>query len=99
MTLPCLSSPNDSEHYTGVQTLAAGDIIDFAVGPGGDFHCDTTMLDATISGDPAPVGGIAELPDVSGSSTSSYFPLAGLAAAALLALTAGGWYAGRWWGR
>jgi RHS repeat-associated protein len=42
--------PNDSEHYSGMQTLAAGDIIDFTVGFGdGNYYCDTTFLDATIS--------------------------------------------------
>jgi len=55
--------------------------------------CDTGVLDwtATLSA----VGGIAELPDVSGSSAANYIPLAGLAAAALVALTAGGWHARR----
>ena len=43
------------------------------------------------------VGGIAELPDVSGSAGRSYVAIAGLAAAALVALGAGGWYARRWW--
>ena len=42
-----------------------------------------------------PVGGIAELPDVSDSSGRNYMALAALAAAALVALTAGGWYARR----
>ena len=46
---------------------------------------------------PAAVGGIAELPNVSDSSSRSYIALAGLTAAALLALTAGAWYAGRRW--
>ena len=88
---------NDSEHYAGVQTLAAGDIIDFAVGFGdGNFHCDTTFLDATISGD-SPVGGIAELPSVPSPSAPNYVALAALAAVALLALTAGAWYARRRW--
>jgi len=49
--------------------------------------------------DASPVGGIAELPDVSDSSTRDYIPLATLAAAAMLALTAGAWYARRRWGR
>jgi parallel beta-helix repeat protein len=43
----------------------------------------------------APVGGIADLPDVSVSSSSNYVPPAALAAVALLALTAGAWYARR----
>jgi subtilisin family serine protease len=46
---------------------------------------------------PMAVGGIAELPDVSGSSAPNYVLLAGLAAAAILALTAGAWYARRRW--
>jgi hypothetical protein len=44
-----------------------------------------------------PVGGLAELPDVCGSSAPNYIALAGLAAAALVALTAGAWYARRRW--
>jgi len=43
------------------------------------------------------VGGLAELPDVAASSTPNYIALAALAAAALLALSAGGWYARRRW--
>jgi hypothetical protein len=43
------------------------------------------------------VGGLAELPDVSDSSSRNYIALAGLAAAALVALTAGTWYARRRW--
>jgi len=42
-----------------------------------------------------PVGGIAELPDTPGSSAPISVPLAALAAAALLALTASAWYARR----
>ncbi len=62
--------------------------------------CDSGVLGwtATVSPPtPAPVGGIAELPDVSDSSAPNYLALAGLAAAALVALTAGGWYARRRW--
>jgi hypothetical protein len=44
-----------------------------------------------------PVGGLAVLPEVSGSSTPNYIVLAGLAAAAVLAITAGGWHARRRW--
>jgi len=52
--------------------------------------------DVVISG-PArpPVGGIAELPDVSDPPARNYTALAGLAAAALLALAAGAWCARR----
>ena len=47
-----------------------------------------------------PVGGAAQLPGASDSSGRNYIPLAaGLAAAALAALTAGVWYARRRWVR
>jgi len=46
---------------------------------------------------PHAVGGMAELPDVSDSSAANYIALTGLAAAALVALTGGAWYAGRRW--
>ena len=58
--------------------------------------CTTGTLDWTATASfptPPAVGGVAELPDVSGSSVPSYLALAGLAAAALVALMAGGWYA------
>jgi hypothetical protein len=41
------------------------------------------------------VGGIAQLPDVSDSPGRNYVALCGLAAVALVALTAGAWYGGR----
>jgi len=56
--------------------------------------CDTGVLDwtaITTTPSPTPVGGIAELPDVSESAARSYVALAGLAAAALVALSAGAW--------
>jgi hypothetical protein len=43
----------------------------------------------------SPVGGITALPDASDSSGHNYIALAGLAAAALIALTAAAWYARR----
>jgi hypothetical protein len=46
-----------------------------------------------------PVGGLAELPNVSDSSARNYIALAGLAAAAAVALAASGWYARRRWMR
>jgi hypothetical protein len=61
--------------------------------PSEDPPCDTGPLNWTAT--VQPVGGIAVLPDVSDSSVANYIPLVGLAAAALVALTAGGWYAGR----
>lgn len=59
----------------------------------GEPLCDTGVLDWTATIASPAVGGIAELPDVSGSSAPSYLALAGLAAAALVALMAGEWYA------
>jgi hypothetical protein len=63
--------------------------------PGEPPPCDTGVLDWTATAGYEPVGGIAVLPDVTGSSAPNYIPLAGLAAAALVALTAGGWHARR----
>jgi hypothetical protein len=51
--------------------------------------------DEVISG--ATVGGLAVLPDVSDSSSLNYMALAGVAAAALVAFSAGAWYARRRW--
>ncbi|MGQ9573346.1 MAG: DUF7901 domain-containing protein [Chloroflexota bacterium] len=47
---------------------------------------------------PPAVSGIAELPDISDSSASSYVALAALAGLMVVALTAGAWYARRRWG-
>jgi hypothetical protein len=51
--------------------------------------------DEVITG--AAVGGLAQLPDVSDSSSRNYIALAGLAAATLVVLSAGTWYARRRW--
>jgi hypothetical protein len=58
---------------------------------------DDTYGQATPPTPPLPVGGIALLPDASGSSAPGYIALAALAATALVALTAGAWYARRRW--
>jgi hypothetical protein len=68
--------------------VAVWQLLGYPAGPLGE---DADILYATEG--PEPVGGLAELPDVSGSSGRNYAALAGLAAAALLALGAGGWYA------
>ena len=57
----------------------------------------TTKVCCTATGGGGPVGGVAQLPDASGPSDPNYLPLAGLAAALLVALSAGGWYARRRW--
>lgn len=65
---------------------------------GAEDHAHHDVLAAENAG-PASVGGIAELPDVSDSAGRNYVALAGVAAAALVALGAGGWYARRRWAR
>jgi len=60
------------------------------------YNPDQTDSDGDTIGDACPpVGGIAELPAASDSSGHNYVALAGLAAAAVVALGAGGWYARR----
>jgi len=61
----------------------------------GECAIESLVTYATFAQAPTPVGGLAELPDVSDSSGRNYIALAALAAAATLALTAGGWYARR----
>jgi len=60
--------------------------------PGGRVH--TVALAIPPS---SPVGGIAQLPNASDSPGRNYIGLGALAAAALAALSAGGWYARRRW--
>ena len=67
------------------------------------FSADNTdsglTLDLEVQRALISVGGLAELPGVAGSSSLNYIAVAGLAAVALVALSAGGWYARRRWGR
>ena len=65
-------------------------------GPGCTLQHGLVAVDKAC---PRLVGGIAELPQVSDPSSLSHSALAGLAAVALLALTAGAWYARRRWVR
>ncbi|MCJ7509816.1 MAG: hypothetical protein MUP14_02885 [Dehalococcoidia bacterium] len=75
---------------------------DFNVMPVGDTDPNlannklTTSFTLSMNGF---VGGLAELPGVSGSSGFNYVGLAGLAAVALVVLGASGWYARRRWVR
>jgi hypothetical protein len=76
---------------------------DIEIMPVGDTDPDLSDNTLTTSFElnmvPGGVGGLAELPDVSDSSGRNYVLLGGLAAAALVALGAGGWYARRRWVR
>jgi hypothetical protein len=65
-----------------------------------DPPCETDDLAwtaVTTTPPPAPVGGMAELPDVADSAAGGHSALAGLVAVALAALAAGTWWARRWW--
>jgi len=73
---------------------------DFEVAPVGDTDpnlTDNVLQECFQLNIASPVGGLAELPGVSDSAGRNYMPLAGLAAAAVVALGAGGWYARRRW--
>lgn len=61
----------------------------------GEPFCDTGVLPWTAVVASPPVGGIAVLPDAPDSSAREYLALAGLAAAALVALATGARYARR----
>jgi len=66
------------------------------IGADDDIFYTTEHANEALTPTPAPpVGGMADLPDVSGSSAPNYVVPAGLAAVALVALTAGAWYVGR----
>jgi hypothetical protein len=56
----------------------------------------TKVCCAVTAGGP-PVGGVAQVPDASESSGPNHLAMAGAAAALLVALSAGGWYARRRW--
>jgi len=86
---------SDCGDYECVATVSGDTNAHVADCDGTDDYTTKVCCAVTASG--APVGGVAQLPDASGSSGPNYLALAGLAAALLVALTAGGWYARRRW--
>lgn len=72
--------------------LPAGNYLLDAIDGEGNFGLEVITI-------PAAVGGMAELPDAPGPSAPNYVALAALAAAGLVALSAGAWYARRRWVR
>jgi hypothetical protein len=92
--------------YEGSTTANGAGNWSFSASPGGphvtatatDAAANTAEFSAPVAYSP-PVGGLAELPDVSESAGRNHIAVAALAAAALIALTAGAWYATRRWER
>jgi hypothetical protein len=92
-----ITSP-DTGGFVGLYTSLALDssgyrVVSYFALTNGDLK----VLRYAGPGPSAFVGGIAALPDAPSSSPPNYIALAGLAAAALAALTAGAWYARRRW--
>jgi hypothetical protein len=92
----CMFAPSCRGGYACLATASATDNAHVADCDGTDDYATKVCC---YAGDPIPVGGVAELPDVSGSSGPNHLMLAGLAALALAALTSGAWRVRRWWGR
>ena len=89
----------DSEGNVGEWTSVAVDTNgDPVISYFGNFPQYYDLKFATALPPRGPVGGIAELPDVSDSSARNYMAVAG-GLAAVMALAAGGWYARRRWVR
>jgi hypothetical protein len=90
-----IASPDTSDNgaeYTSLALDASGNPV---VAYYDETNGDLKLLHCGNPNCAEPVGGIAELPEVSDSAGRNYVALAGLAAAALVALGAGGWYARR----
>ena len=92
-------NPQVSSGFGGSLAMGDGkadhraDIVAAATGEDVDGHDDQGR--AYVFSAAGPVGGVAQLPNVSGSSDPNYLAVAGLAAALLVTLTAAAWYARR----
>ena len=80
--------------YSFASTLVTGDTNTFC-DTDGDTQADDNCQDVFLHDSLGAVGGIAELPDVSGPSAANHVPLGGLAAAALAFLSARVWSAAK----
>jgi len=85
---------NNAVFDGGVQASQVSTMDYFHPSITGQANIASVTWDATYDF-PLPVGGVAELPNASDSSRPDYVLVAVLAGAALLVLTAGGWYARR----
>jgi len=91
----CTYDDTCAADYACLATISGTTNAHVADCDGSNDYATKVCCTATAGG--APVGGVARLPNVSGSSGPNYLALAGLAAALLVALTAGAWYARRRW--
>jgi hypothetical protein len=92
----CMFASNCTAGYACLATTSASDNAHVADCNGVDDYATKVCC---YAGDPIPVGGIADLPDVSGPSGHNYVPLAAALVAGMVVLTAGAWYARRRWSR
>ena len=91
--LDCIYGASCATDYACLATISGSTNAHVADCDGTDDYATKVCC---YVGDPLPVGGIAELPEVSGSRGPDYMAQAGLAAAVLV-LTASAWYARRRW--
>jgi hypothetical protein len=94
-TVDCTYGDTCGAGYACLATISGSTNAHVADCNGTDDY--TTKVCCAVTAGGAPVGGVAQLPDASGPSGPNYLALAGLAAALLVALSAGGWYARRRW--
>jgi hypothetical protein len=91
-TLDCEYDTACDAGYACLATISGGTNAHVADCGGVDAYATKVCCQANP---PIPVGGIAQLPEASGSSAPDYLALAALAAAGLFALIAAAWYARR----